>query len=418
MGNNTSSSGSSNPGNNIGGGGGGRNHNTFLSATPSVVTQHHLPTSLASFRRGTGSLGLSRSELEKRCKPSGLYPTTPWDDRAIRRLIGDGKLAARLCGSDSRRNKRDCECPICFLHYSQVNLTCCCRAHICTECYLQVRPQKEKMSVCPFCNNQNLVTTVAKPMEDSDVERREENEQVVIEGLIRKQVNDAAPGGAAPAGLKTDEKMSPDKPEFGSSLKQHVKLRSDSVVSDTDTSSDGTPLTPHVMTAEERSALEDEMKKQHQHPLARRMQQEAEEMRNQNDLVYRRSTGRLRSSTAAGLLHRNFRSSRRGRGGRREKRQHDWNQIVEDFEHDLGTQVQSLDDLVVLEAAILLSMDEEAQQRRTTGNNNDDYDVQPMRPGGFPLVQALMSRRAEESEEDSDEVAPARVRRLRGRPQR
>mmetsp|Transcript_10081 Transcript_10081/g.14256 ORF Transcript_10081/g.14256 Transcript_10081/m.14256 type:complete len:142 (-) Transcript_10081:827-1252(-) len=116
----------------------------------------------AAFRRSTGLLGLSKSELEERCKPSGLYPSCPWEDRAVRRLIADGKLAARLSGKDSRMTPSARECPICFLHYDQINITKCCHATICTECYLQVHPQKENMCMCPFCNNPKMNVVVAK----------------------------------------------------------------------------------------------------------------------------------------------------------------------------------------------------------------------------------------------------------------
>eukprot|EP00563_Minutocellus_polymorphus_P016195 CAMPEP_0181057320 /NCGR_PEP_ID=MMETSP1070-20121207/20186_1 /TAXON_ID=265543 /ORGANISM="Minutocellus polymorphus, Strain NH13" /LENGTH=598 /DNA_ID=CAMNT_0023136723 /DNA_START=590 /DNA_END=2386 /DNA_ORIENTATION=- len=176
-----------------GGGGGNSGTNRSSAATSSAngggggaptVTSTSLPTfRLPQF--STGSLKLSRAELDKRCQPSGLYPATPWDARTIRRLVGDGKLAARLRGTDARVNSTDQECPICFLHYAQVNITKCCTATVCTECYLQVRPQKEKNTApCPFCNAPKVAVRVAKMMTGSQVRHREAEEQRIIAAQI------------------------------------------------------------------------------------------------------------------------------------------------------------------------------------------------------------------------------------------
>ena len=122
----------------------------------------------------TGSLGLSRLELDLRSKPSGLYSTTStkWDDKTIRRLIGDGKLASRLIGTDIRLSTTSVECPICFLYYSQVNTTNCCKASICTECWLQVQADpKDKNASCPFCNTPKVRVKVKKPLTDAHSQR-------------------------------------------------------------------------------------------------------------------------------------------------------------------------------------------------------------------------------------------------------
>eukprot|EP00568_Trieres_chinensis_P000199 CAMPEP_0183304100 /NCGR_PEP_ID=MMETSP0160_2-20130417/9307_1 /TAXON_ID=2839 ORGANISM="Odontella Sinensis, Strain Grunow 1884" /NCGR_SAMPLE_ID=MMETSP0160_2 /ASSEMBLY_ACC=CAM_ASM_000250 /LENGTH=197 /DNA_ID=CAMNT_0025467093 /DNA_START=225 /DNA_END=815 /DNA_ORIENTATION=+ len=146
---------------------------------------HGHSSMIPKFLRSTGALGLPKAELDRRCVPSGLYESCQWEDKAIRRLIGDGKLAARLKGNDSRTNPGDRECPICFLHYSQVNLTTCCKAALCTECYLQVRPQRQKDCPCPFCNRPKVTITVAEDMRGSDVTKRDREEQKVIEAQIR-----------------------------------------------------------------------------------------------------------------------------------------------------------------------------------------------------------------------------------------
>jgi len=373
----------------------GSSSNASNSATQSQCTQHSLAQSLPLFRRSTGLLGLSKNELDRRSKPSGIYSTTLWDERVIRRLIGDGKLASRVVGTESEVNSVSHECPICFLYYSEINITTCCRAHICTECYLQVQPQKEKGKGCPFCNNEKFDVRMTRTVEGSVEEQTDCNE---------KECAKCPPEDVSQVKAKVVNETA-----FGSSLERHVRLRSDSIASENSSETSAVQL----MSAEERGALEEEMKQQHNHPLAKKMMSEAEERRNQNDLQYRRSNGRMRSTRAAALLHRNLVHGRRGRGPRRER---DWNQIAEAFESDVGSEGQSLEDLVFIEAAILLSMEEEAQRRRTRGEgSNDDQEnrARSLRQPGFSLYHALMSRRMEDNGDEDDE--DDRARRLRRR---
>eukprot|EP01082_Thalassiosira_pseudonana_P011075 g10196.t1 g10196 contig4:1409182-1410257(+) len=206
--------------------GGGSNNNAHFR--PSV----HLPSSLVSLRGGTGSLGLSKTELDARCQPSGLYPSCEWEPKAIRRLVGDGKLAARLKGADSRITKTDRECPICFMYYSENNVTKCCRATICTECYLQIKPQKDKHTTCPFCNNPKMIILVQKGMDEGDIAKREEEEQRVIEATIRNraaQMNvevPASPSGDPTTSLNTNgDGASSTHSSFGSSLADYNRSR-------------------------------------------------------------------------------------------------------------------------------------------------------------------------------------------------
>jgi hypothetical protein len=53
-------------------------------------------------------------ELEKWTKPTGIYETCPWDERVVRKLILDKKLAPMFPGADTQVGRRD-ECPICFM---------------------------------------------------------------------------------------------------------------------------------------------------------------------------------------------------------------------------------------------------------------------------------------------------------------
>jgi len=456
---------------------GGSGSRTVGSTTSSLGGggHHHLP----SFRR-TGTLGLSKAELEQRCKPSGLYPSCKWDERGIRRLIGDGKLAARLGGSDVRSNPTDQECPICFLHYSEINITNCCSATVCTECYLQIRPQKERAVTCPFCNNPKITVVVAKTMDSEDIQKRDHEEQAVIEAKIRARANtgESATGTVDSAstdgnnnnnneggGTGGDSPSSPSRDGFGSSLERHssiLRTRSESI-SSADSGYDSSSL---ALTSDDRRRLEEEMRAQLSHPLSRRMEAEAEERRFENEREYYRSNShRLRSRRAAEalLLRSHDGGIGLGGGGRRDRFARmtsdsrlltnpsrtaggrDWNQIVDAFERGGNGGVQSIDDLVVIEAAILLSMEEEAVRRRaaqrnqtsdgdndqsdgtTEGNDggsennaaDDDFDAAEQARAGFPMLRSRLVRSRlsgggddddDENENDGDSVGELRQR--------
>eukprot|EP00752_Nemacystus_decipiens_P006203 g5596.t2 len=51
---------------------------------------------VSTTRRKSGS-----KELEKYCKPTGLYETCPWEERVVRRWIMEGQVAPRYPGSDA-----------------------------------------------------------------------------------------------------------------------------------------------------------------------------------------------------------------------------------------------------------------------------------------------------------------------------
>jgi hypothetical protein len=101
-----------------------------------------------------------------------------------------------------------------------------------------------------------------------------------------------------------------------------------------------------------------------------RVEAEAEERRIQNDRAFSRisdaggSSRELRAQRAAELFR------RRRRGGR------DWNQIVDAFERGGNGEIHSLDDLVVLEAAVEEdnSNDEDAYHDNDEGGHDNDDD--------------------------------------------
>ena len=351
-------------------------------------------------------------------------------------------MAARCQGTEERVNETDTECPICFLQYCAINKTKCCQAYICTECYLQVRNPKETSTACPFCN-QKLSVTVAHVSEEAIRERRSE-EQRVIEAQIRastsqkqqQQSPTSTTGGTGsseqtpPGSSATLPPLSakPRNTHFGASLEQNERVarmrkRSSSGSGDlgssiTSSAHSTTPtrdaavssLKSLAMTPAERQALEAEMKAQHHHPLTQRMQQEEEERRFRNQQEYinspqyqlrqqqQQQQDRLRDLHARRLLMGRSSSSQQQRTTR------DWNRIVQAFESGTaGNSVQSLDDLVVLEAAIMLSSMEQSSGSRQRGGDGEDASAE-----GRPVSADASDENG--SDENDDDFATRHAR--------
>jgi hypothetical protein len=84
-------------------------------------------------------------------RPQGLYPSQDVDQRKLRRLILDSKLAPCYPGGEAPAVELE-ECPICFLHYPSLNRSKCCTKGICTECFLQMKsPNVTRPTQYPFC---------------------------------------------------------------------------------------------------------------------------------------------------------------------------------------------------------------------------------------------------------------------------
>ena len=305
-------------------------------------------------------------------------------------------------------------------------MTKCCQATICTECYLQIKPQKDKHTTCPFCNCSKLVITVQKGMDEDAVARREEEEQVAIEALIRSraaQVNRDAPGPmAGDATLETgsisDGGGSTASGGFGSSLENYNRTRtfsngSSHISNNSDrdemTSPLGTParqtstdessaLLSLAMSPEDRDALEREMREQLSHPTHRRMEEEAEEARMRHAQEWSRSDSGIRSrmrDTRMAELTRLLANMSRGdnddddegdEGGRArvpsialfglgggDPRSRELSGLIRALQASPGSQYHSnsmasgnrgrtLDDLMRLEAAFFLGMDDDMRR--------------------------------------------------------
>lgn len=152
-------------------------------------------------------------------------------------MIGDGKLA-------SRKSQGDFECLICFCTYQEINTSICCSNEICTECYLQVKPQRTASVQCPFCNATRLkVERNLKPATPKEVPKQE--------SVPAKQERSVG-----------DDHAAPDTPP---STKQS---------------------TAYCLTPEQRKKLEARVAEQQIHPLAARLAQEEAERRLANELNY------------------------------------------------------------------------------------------------------------------------------------
>lgn len=375
-------------GNNLSSGSDSNGRNTSGNSQDTIgVNVPNIPL----LRRTTGSLGLTRAELDKRCKPSGLYATCTWDERSIRREIGDGRLAARLVGKDGSSSSADVECPICFLNYSDVNETTCCKAHICTECFLQIRPARED-PFCPFCNSPSLKVKTAMIKND------------------KKECSNNANDAKSDTILgERDCPVGKNDGEFGSVL---LKSRTESMSSE-DTSDETRIAT---ISPEERGKIEAEMRQQNDHPVMQRIDIEAAELRREHDLTYLRSNSGMRRLLSRSAL--NGRSRIGGRG--LSTRGRNFNDMVRAFEQSYGEdRMHSLDDLVMLEAAIVLSMEQEAA-RRARGENGENTNTAEQGRSGFSMLQALIQRRLaaegqqnDEESTDEEDVHMARLERRR-----
>eukprot|EP00612_Vaucheria_litorea_P001444 CAMPEP_0171452710 /NCGR_PEP_ID=MMETSP0945-20130129/708_1 /TAXON_ID=109269 /ORGANISM="Vaucheria litorea, Strain CCMP2940" /LENGTH=418 /DNA_ID=CAMNT_0011977429 /DNA_START=96 /DNA_END=1352 /DNA_ORIENTATION=+ len=128
-------------------------------------------------------------DLERYCKPTGLYSSCPWDTGTVRKWILDGKVAPRFPSIEDSDSHNE-ECPICFMGYIGVNTTQCCKKPLCTECYLQLKPPRSSVS-CPFCNSHKFSIVYNGPLSDEDRNKKWEDEQRVIEAKIRASREDS-----------------------------------------------------------------------------------------------------------------------------------------------------------------------------------------------------------------------------------
>jgi len=289
--------------------------------------------------------------------------------------------------------------------YAQTNVTKCCEATICmsililhfdvliysavyfvlyffstithipftgTECYLQIRtPKKEKNTACPFCNCPKLVTSVQKSMDEDAIAKREEEEQRVIESIIRNRA--AQVNGEMPSSPSSE---SDEQSNFGSSLEQYNRSRtfSNSSTVASEASSDGsrTPvkqtnddnaLLSLAMSPDARLQLEEEMAAQLSHETHQRMESEAEEERMRHVEEWSRSDSGVRSRMREARIAELTNLLERMTSDTRERGQ-DLAGIFSALESGRGgNRGAALENLMRLEAAFLNATGEERTQQ-------------------------------------------------------
>ena len=274
-----------------------------------------------------------------------------------------------------------------------------------------MRPQRQKENNCPFCNHPKLTVRVAKDMRQTEVAKREREEQGVIEAQIRAADNLHA-GNAAPPGGGADGPGAPAAaPAFGSSLQSHPSPAAAPSLSFGSDGGGSAADTMRALSAEDRRAREEIMRDQTSHRSWIRLRNEEEQRRQVNELEYYRTRRRRGSEGApepgaevgvgdsavtarrsslfspSDALSSDFLrlAGGLGSGGSGAPRlaargvSRDWDRIVASLpargdENDEnwrgGNLPGSLDDMVVLEAAIMLSMQEERERQRMAETEN------------------------------------------------
>ncbi|KAL2476513.1 RING/U-box superfamily protein [Abeliophyllum distichum] len=135
-------------------------------------------------------LGMKRQMVDdKYTKPQGLYQLKYVDQKKLRKLILDSKLAPCYPGDDECGFDLE-ECPICFLYYPSLNWSRCCMKGICTECFLQMRtPSSTRPTQCPYCKTLNYAVEYrgVRTKEEKSLEQIEEQRVIEAKIRIRKQ---------------------------------------------------------------------------------------------------------------------------------------------------------------------------------------------------------------------------------------
>jgi len=298
----------------------------------------------------------------------------------------------------------------------------CCKATICSECFLQLQDCKIS-NPCPFCNKEVMVVKVAKRLEEEEVQRREKEEQRFIEASIKARhgcnntasaISDAGGnnitgGGGGGSGNIISENGNPKEvlqgSLFGSNLNADLEKRSRTFSADlhphpgttgtntntgtsTGINTTGTGNEGVIAVApEERRKLEQEMSSHNLHPLVRQMTADAERERERHELEYmqrRRERSRNTQRHMEQLMGMGFTTSARtGRTPPVARERDNLASLAERVSIFAGVSPEpaariptemevddrpTIDDLLLFEAALFLSMREESSRRNGNGD--------------------------------------------------
>uniref|UniRef100_A0A8R7UUX5 RING-type domain-containing protein n=1 Tax=Triticum urartu TaxID=4572 RepID=A0A8R7UUX5_TRIUA len=135
--------------------------------------------------------GRRKAGVEERyTRPQGLYEHRDIDQKKLRKLILEAKLAPCYPGADDAAGGDLEECPICFLYYPSLNRSKCCSKGICTECFLQMKPtHTARPTQCPFCKTPNYAVEYrgVKTKEERSIEQFEEQKVIEAQMRVRQQ---------------------------------------------------------------------------------------------------------------------------------------------------------------------------------------------------------------------------------------
>ena len=279
----------------------------------------------------------------------------------------------------------------------------CCKATICSECFLQLQDCRIS-NPCPFCNCEIMVVKVAKRLEEEEVQRREKEEQHFIEASIKAR-HCSSSGGIGIGGSNISggdvctEHGNPKEvlqgSSFGSNLNADLEKRCRTFSADLHqgTNKIGTSTNTGeavvAVTPEERRKLEEEMSSHNLHPLLQQMTAEAERERERHELEYRqrrRDRSRNTRMRMEQLMGRGFSS-----GGNIARRtptvpaRDNLASLAERVSLFAGVSAEparvpaeievdgrpTIDDLLLFEAALFLSMREESSRRNGNGDTTD-----------------------------------------------
>lgn len=309
-----------------------------------TVNSMNVVNRVGTYNRHTAFMKISLEHISILSRTSyyycRLYESRPWEDKAIKKLIASGKVAPISKGHDWRQDTAWQECPICFLYYSQINSTVCCHANICTECYLQVRPQtatttKQTSPIpCPFCNHVDRhkafqATVLKLTLQDLEKQQQYEQEQINaheqrLQADQQQRTTSETSSSSSVSSTSNNNNNHASTTTFGSYLDQDERVamfrkRSESIASSNggggggggSNNNNGEMMTPTrqevqliqsmAMTPQERKQLEDEMKNQQLHPLALQIEMEAQQRISQNE--QRHYSQQRMSSSSSRRLH-------------------------------------------------------------------------------------------------------------------
>ena len=110
---------------------------------------------LGGSRRRRQSQERRRQQQQKIPKPA----IDPWSPFRIKGYVSRREIASHVKGSEEPSEKRDTECMICYLFFntSELNATKCCKHLVCTDCFIQIKPEGYAQKIpCPYCTRDNF----------------------------------------------------------------------------------------------------------------------------------------------------------------------------------------------------------------------------------------------------------------------